>query len=166
MFQRNYPDNSCVGARVTYLTYKTRQWGGTGSGSPGGEGGKRESGRRGREVGAEIKRRSFVDYYCSSLVKNQYPANNPGNRQFCLWHDVTNVTYNFGLGKWAKIEGNDGKLLCVETSLVDWSVYTWARWVSKAIRQNRMGFSYILSWSCQLWLLSLSFFCNFSTSSV
>ena len=55
-----------------------------GSGSPGGEDGKRESGRRGREAGAEIKRRSFVDYYCSSLVKNQYPANNPGNGQFCL----------------------------------------------------------------------------------
>ena len=129
----------------------------TGSGSPGGEGGKR---------GQKLTRRSFVDYYCSSLAKNQYPANNPGNRQFCLWHDVTNVTYNFGLGKWAKIEGNDGKLLCVETSLVNWSVYTWARWVSKAIRQNRMGFSYLLSWSCQLWLLSLSFFRNVSTSSV
>ena len=128
-----------------------------GSGSPEGEGGKREQ---------KLTRRSFFDYYCSSLVKNQYPANNPGNGQFCLWNDVTNVKYNFGLGKWAKIEGNDGKLLCVETSLVDWSVYTWARWVSKAIRQNRMGFSYLLSWSYQLWLLSLSFFCNFSTSSV
>ena len=46
-----------------------------GSGSPEGEGGKREQ---------KLTRRSFVDYYCSSLVKNQYPANNPGNRQFCL----------------------------------------------------------------------------------
>ena len=53
--------------------------------------------------------------------------------------------YNFGLGKWAKIERKNGKLLCVKTSLVDWSVYTWAQSVSKTIRQNRMGFSYIIS---------------------
>ena len=30
------------------------------------------------------------------------------------------MNYNFVLGKWAKIERNDGKQLCVETSLVDW----------------------------------------------
>ena len=39
---------------------------------------------------------------------------------------LLSATYNSGLGKWAKIEGNDGKLLRVKTSLVDLSVYTWA----------------------------------------
>ena len=68
------------------------------------------------------------------------------------------VTYNFGLGKRVKIERNDGKLLCVKTSRVDWSLYTWAQWVSKTIRQNRMGFSHIFSWSCPVWLLTPSFF--------
>ena len=34
------------------------------------------------------------------------------------------VTYNSGLGKWAKIERNDSKPLCVKTLLVDWGVYT------------------------------------------
>ena len=44
---------------------------------------------------------------------------------------LLSVNYNFGLGKWAKSERNDGKLLCVKTSPVDWSVYTWAQWISK-----------------------------------
>ena len=79
---------------------------------------------------------------------------------------LLSVTNNFGLGKWAKIERNDCKQLCVKTSLVDWSVYTWAQWVNKIARQNRMGFSYILSWSFQVWLLAPSFFSNVSTSSV
>ena len=79
---------------------------------------------------------------------------------------LLNVTDNFGLGKWAKIERKDGKLLCVKTSPVDWRVYTWERWVSKKILQNRMGFSYISSWSCQVWLLAPPFFPNVSTSSV
>ena len=82
------------------------------------------------------------------------------------WHYIhLRVTYNFGLGKWAKIERKNGKLLCVKTSLVDWCVYTWAQSVSKTIRQNRMGFSYIISWSCQVWLLSPPFFLNVLTSS-
>ena len=79
---------------------------------------------------------------------------------------LVSVNYNFGLGKWAKIERNDGKQLCVETSLVDWGVYTWAQWVSKTTRQNRMSFSYIFSWRCQVWLLAPPFFPNVSTSSV
>ena len=79
---------------------------------------------------------------------------------------LLSVTNNFGLGKWAKIERNDCKQLCVKTSLVDWSVYTWAQWVNKIARQNRMGFSYILSWSFQVWLLAPPFFPNVSTSSV
>ena len=83
------------------------------------------------------------------------------------WNYVLlSVTYKFGLGKWAKIERNDGKQLCVKTSLVDWSVYTWAQWVSKTIRQDRMGFSYIFSWSFQVWLLAPPFSPNVSTSSV
>ena len=40
---------------------------------------------------------------------------------------LLSVTYNFGLGKWAKIEKNVGKLLCVKTSLVDWSLCRWAQ---------------------------------------
>ena len=32
---------------------------------------------------------------------------------------LLSVTCNFGLGKWAKIEENGGKLLRVKTSLVD-----------------------------------------------
>ena len=79
---------------------------------------------------------------------------------------LLSVTNNFGLGKWAKIERNDCKQLCVKTSLVDWSVYTWAQWVNKIARQNRMGFCYILSWSFQVWLLAPPFFSNVSTSSV
>ena len=83
------------------------------------------------------------------------------------WNYVLlSVTYKFGLGKRAKIKRNDGKQLCVKTSLVDWSVYTWAQWVSKTIRQDRMGFSYIFSWSFQVWLLAPPFFPNVSTSSV
>ena len=83
------------------------------------------------------------------------------------WNYVLlSVTYKFGLGKWAKIERNDGKQLCVKTSLVDWSVYTWAQWVSKTIRQDRMGLSYIFSLSFQVWLLAPPFFPNVSTSSV
>ena len=51
-------------------------------------------------------------------------------------------SYNFGLGKWAKIERND-------------SIHVqWAQWVSKTMRQNRMGFSYICSWSCQVGMLT------------
>ena len=62
------------------------------------------------------------------------------------WNYVLlSVTYKFGLGKWAKIERNDGKQLCVKTSLVDWSVYTWAQWVSKTIRQDRMGLSLLIA---------------------
>ena len=50
------------------------------------------------------------------------------------WNYITlSVTYFFGQGKWAKIERNGGKLLCVKTSLVDWSVSAWAQWVSKTI---------------------------------
>ena len=75
------------------------------------------------------------------------------------WNYVLlSVTYKFGLGKWAKIERNDGKQLCVKTSLVDWSVYTWAQWVSKTIRQNRMGFfltfslsAFLVSWLSSGW---------------
>ena len=57
---------------------------------------------------------------------------------------LLSVNCNFGLGKWAKIERNDGKKLCIQISLVDWSIYTWARSVSKTTGQNRMGFSYLL----------------------
>ena len=61
---------------------------------------------------------------------------------------LLSVTYNFGLRKWAKIERNDSKPLCLKTLLMDWGVYVqWAQWVSKTIRQNRMGFSCIFSWS-------------------
>ena len=63
---------------------------------------------------------------------------------------ILSVTYSFSLGKWARIEGNDCKLLRVKTSLVDWSVCTWAQWVCKTIRQNRIGFSYIFSWKVEL----------------
>ena len=42
----------------------------------------------------------------------------------------------------------------------------WAQWVSKTMRQNRMGFSYICSWSCQVGMLTPLFFPNVSTSSV
>ena len=37
---------------------------------------------------------------------------------------LLSATYNFGLGKGAKIERNDSKPLCVKTLLVDWGVYT------------------------------------------
>ena len=71
---------------------------------------------------------------------------------------ILSVTYNFGLGKWAEIERNGSISLCVKTLLVDWDVYMqWAQWVSKTVRQNRMGFSYIFSWSCQVWLLTPPF---------
>ena len=51
-------------------------------------------------------------------------------------------SYNFGLGKWAKIERND-------------SIHVqWEQCVSKTMRQNRMGFSYICSWSCQVGMLT------------
>ena len=53
---------------------------------------------------------------------------------------------------------NTGGLRCIHVQ--------WAWWVSKTIRQNRMGFSYIFSWSCQVWLLTPPFFPNVSTSSV
>ena len=99
-----------------------------------------------------------------------------GNVFFFWWsvYDVSiswnyilfSVTYNFGMGKWAKISRNDGKLLRVETLLVDWRVFTWEQWVSKTIRLNRMGFSYIFSWSCQVRLLAPPFFPDVSTSSV
>ena len=36
----------------------------------------------------------------------------------------------------------------------------------KTIHQNRMSFSYIFSWSCQVWLLTPPFFPNVSTYSV
>ena len=49
------------------------------------------------------------------------------------------VTNNFGLGKWTKTERDDGKVLRVKTSPVDWRVYTWERWVTKTIYQNRIG---------------------------
>ena len=87
-------------------------------------------------------------------------------------HDVSiswnyillSVTYNFGPGEWAKIERNDSKPLCPKTLLVDWGVYVqWAQRVSKTICQNRMGFSYIFSWSCQVWQLTPPFFPNVST---
>ena len=52
------------------------------------------------------------------------------------------------------------------TSPVDWRVYTWYQWISKSRCQNPMGFSYIFSWSCQVWMLALQFFPNISTSSV
>ena len=45
-------------------------------------------------------------------------------------------------------------------------VYTWYQWISKSRRQNHMDFSYIFSWSFQVWLLATSFFPNVSTSSV
>ena len=51
-------------------------------------------------------------------------------------------SYNFGLWKWAKIERND-------------SIHVqWEQCVSKTMRQNRMGFSYICSWSCQVGMLT------------
>ena len=80
---------------------------------------------------------------------------------------LLSLTDNFGLGKWAKIERNDDKLLRVKTSLVDSRVYTWEKWDSKTIRPNRMGISYkyIFSRSRQIWLLSPLFFPNFSTTS-
>ena len=46
-----------------------------------------------------------------------------------------------------------------------WSIEEWEQWVSKTIRQNRMGFSYIFSWSCQVWLLSQPFFPSVSVIS-
>ena len=87
-------------------------------------------------------------------------------------HDVSiswnyillSVTYNFGPGEWAKIERNDSKPLCPKTLLVDWGVYVqWAQRVSKTICQNRIGFSYIFYWSCQVWQLTPPFFPNVST---
>ena len=88
-------------------------------------------------------------------------------------HDVNNiwnyilwsVIENFGLEKWAKIERNNGKLLRVKTSLVDWRVYTWEQWVSKTARQTPMVFFYIFSWNCQVWLCAPPFFHNASTTS-
>ena len=76
------------------------------------------------------------------------------------------VTYNFGMGKWVKIERNDGILLRVKTLLVDWRVFTWEQWGNKIIRQNRMSFSYIFPWSCQVRLRAPPFFPDVSTSSV
>ena len=75
------------------------------------------------------------------------------------------VTDNLSVGKWTKIERNNGKLLCVKTSLVDWRVYTWDQWVSKTIHQNHMGFSHIFSLSCLVWLCAPPFFSKVSTSS-
>ena len=79
---------------------------------------------------------------------------------------LLSVTYNFGLGKWAKIVRNDSKPLCVMTLPVDCIHVQWAHRVSKTIRQNRMGFSYIFSWSCQVWMFTPPFFPNVSTSSL
>ena len=42
----------------------------------------------------------------------------------------------------------------------------WEQWVSKTMRQNRMGFSYICFWSCQVGMLTPLFSPNVSTSSV
>ena len=61
----------------------------------------------------------------------------------------------------SQIERNDRKQLCVETSPVDWSVYTWTQWVRETTPQNRKGFSYIFSWSCRVWLLAPPFFVTF-----
>ena len=44
---------------------------------------------------------------------------------------LLSVTNDFGSGKWAKIERNDGKLLWLKASPVDWRIYTWEQWVSK-----------------------------------
>ena len=51
----------------------------------------------------------------------------------CQYYILLRLTDNYGLGKWAKIERNDGKVLRVKTSPVDWRVYTWEQWVSKTI---------------------------------
>ena len=77
---------------------------------------------------------------------------------------LLSVTDNFGLGKWVKIERNDGKVLRIKTSPVDWRVYMWEQWIGKSRLHNRMGFSYIFSWSCQVWLLAPPFFPNVLTS--
>ena len=49
------------------------------------------------------------------------------------WYILLSVTGNFGLGKWAKIERNDGKLLRFKTSPVDWRIYAWEQWVLKLL---------------------------------
>ena len=40
------------------------------------------------------------------------------------WHYILlSATFNFGLGKWAKVDKNDVTLLCVKASLVDWAKF-------------------------------------------
>ena len=56
-------------------------------------------------------------------------------------------------------------VLRVKTSPIDWRVYTRNHWVSKTIRQNRMGLSYVFFRSCQVWLPAPPFFSNFSPCS-
>ena len=61
------------------------------------------------------------------------------------------VTNNFGLGKWAKIERNDGKVLRVKTSP---SIEECTRENGESLKQyTRIVLATeIFSWSCQVWL--------------
>ena len=74
------------------------------------------------------------------------------------------VTNNFGLGKWAKIERNDGKVLRVKTSP---SIEECTRENGESLTQyTRIVLATeIFSWSCQVWLPAPKFFLNVSTSS-
>ena len=73
---------------------------------------------------------------------------------------LLSVTYNFGLAKWAKIERNDGKQLCDQTSLVDWS-YTCDQ-IESVKQYARIVWASLLSsiFCCQVWLLAQPYFPN------
>ena len=81
-------------------------------------------------------------------------------------YTLLSVTDNFGVGKWAKLkETTVNYCTSWKTSPIDWRVYTRNHWVSKTIRQNRMGLSYVFFRSCQVLLPAPPFFSNVSPCS-
>ena len=81
-------------------------------------------------------------------------------------YTLLSVTDNFGVGKWAKLkETTVNYCTSWKTSPIDWRVYTRNHWVSKTIRQNRMGLSYVFFRSFQVLLPAPPFFSNVSPCS-
>ena len=58
---------------------------------------------------------------------------------------LLNATYNFGLGKGAKIERNDSKPLRVKTLLVDWGVYTCSEHSESVKQYARIVWAFLIS---------------------
>ena len=58
---------------------------------------------------------------------------------------LLSATYNFGLGKGAKIERNDSKPLCVKTLLVDWGVYTCSEHSESVKQYARIVWAFLIS---------------------